>query len=249
MCVSVFSSLFSPNIYLEARFCPFMPKTQVVRDPINEESFFILEDNGVLTNIQNSPSGVTISQRRPGRERGSFHSYEDYGLSFYPPLFRLLGATGSRFPTIPKPSREGNDDYAKNAKTLAEYVEKQPYPFEYHEGGYSNVHRIRAIFHPSLHARGFEFADNAEQPIFVSPALARELLRVLPQINPRVKSYKIMEAYFQSSYKNRSFQKIEFERVPVPKTLKPAAAVRPKPRPGRLNELVRRLIRLRSRRM
>lgn len=226
-----------------------MPKTQVVRDPIHEESFFILEENGVLTNIQNSPSGVTISQRRPGRERGSFHSYEDYGLSFYPHLFRLLGATGSRFPTIPKPSREGNDDYARNAKTLAAYVEKQPYPFEYHEGGYSNVHRIRAIFHPSLHARGFEFADNAEQPIFVSPALARELLRVLPQINPRVKSYKIMEAYFQSSYKNRSFQKIEFERAPATYHGKPLQPPRKKSRPNRLETLVGRLTRVRGRRM
>lgn len=226
-----------------------MPKTQVIRDPIHEESFFILEENGVLTNIRNSLSGVAISQRRPGRERGSFNSYEDYGLSFYPHLFRLLGATGSRFPTIPKPSREGNDDYARNAKTLAEYVEKQPYPYEYHEGGYSNVHRIRAIFHPSLHARGFEFADNAEQPIFVSPALARELLRVLPLINPRVKSYKLMEAHFRPLLGKRSFQKIEFERAPAPKTLKPVVAVRPKPRPGRLEKLVRRLTLLRSRRM
>lgn len=224
-----------------------MPKTQVVRDPVNSESFFILEENGVLTNIRNSASGVTISQRRPGKEKGSFHTYEDYGLSFYPHLFRLLGATRSRLPTIPKPSREGNDNYASHAQTLAEYAEKQPYPFEQHEGGYENVHRIRAIFHPSLLARGFEFADNAKQPVFVSPALARELLRVLPQINPRVKSYKIMEAYFRPLFEKRSFQKIEFERAPAPKTLKPVVTLRPKPRPGRLNELVRRLIRLRSR--
>ncbi len=226
-----------------------MPKTHVVRDPVNAESFFILEENGVLTNIQNSPSGVTISQRRPGRVRGSFHSYEDYGLSFYPHLFRLLGATGSRFPTIPKPSREGNDDYAKNAKTLAEYAEKQPYPFEYHEGGYSNVHRIRAIFHPSLHARGFEFADNAEQPIFVSPALARELLRVLPHMNPGVKSYKIMEAYFRPLFEKRAFQKIEFVRPQTVRGSKPVHPSQKKYRPGRLEMLVRRLTHLRGRRM
>lgn len=226
-----------------------MPKTQVVRDPINEESFFILEENGVLTNIQNSPSGVTISQRRPGREMGSFSSYEDYGLSFYPHLFRLLGTTHSRFPTIPKPSREGNDDYASHAKTLAAFVEKQSYPFEQHEGGYGNVHRIRAIFHPSLLARGFEMVDNAKQPVFVSPALARELLRVLPLINPGVKSYKLMEAYFKPLFEKRAFQKIEFVRPHTVRGIKPAHPTQKKYRPGRLEMLVRRLTHLRGRRM